>query len=183
MLIGSDVSALFPSLTRDRTAKAVRRQTEKAGIQWENIDSKWLRLYIHLNRHMVTDIKEVENLLPKKRKGKRGAKPGIGSFECQRRYVTDNYKKGDKLVQIWPDIEPNARQMNSLIAIMLEITADYGLQTILLLDINLVEVLSPFYLYCNVFLLNNIIQSKYMRDPPLKSRNLHCNLVITGDVN
>ena len=30
MLIGSDVSALFPSLTRDRTAKAVRRQTEKS---------------------------------------------------------------------------------------------------------------------------------------------------------
>ena len=27
MLIGSDISALFPSLTKDRTAKAVRRQT------------------------------------------------------------------------------------------------------------------------------------------------------------
>ena len=34
MLIGSDVSALFPSLTRDNTAEAVMRQARKADISW-----------------------------------------------------------------------------------------------------------------------------------------------------
>ena len=47
MVMGSDVKSLFPSLTKEKTAKAVRAQAEKNDIKWTNIDSKWLRLYIH----------------------------------------------------------------------------------------------------------------------------------------
>ena len=43
MLLGSDVVALFPSLSAERTAACVRRQAEKSTIKWENIDSEWLR--------------------------------------------------------------------------------------------------------------------------------------------
>ena len=45
-LIGSDVVSLFPSLSADRTALAVRKQAEKSPIKWENFDDKWIRLYI-----------------------------------------------------------------------------------------------------------------------------------------
>ena len=119
MLIGSDVSALFPSLTRNNTAAAVRRQTEKADIRWENLDTKWLRLYVYLNKHRLKDIKKVQHLLPKKRPGRRGVEPGIGYFECQRRYLTDEYKKGNKLVKsawIWPNKEPNQEELSTLVA-------------------------------------------------------------------
>ena len=67
MLLGSDVVALFPSLSASRTAACVRRQAEKSMIKWENIDSDWLRLYIHLNRHYTDNIEAIEHLLPKKK--------------------------------------------------------------------------------------------------------------------
>ena len=71
MMIGSDIISLFPSLTAVNTAKAVRTQSMKSSIKWENIDCRWLRLYIHLNRSLSSDISDVEHLLPSKRKGER----------------------------------------------------------------------------------------------------------------
>ena len=44
LLLGSDVQALFPSLSADRTAKIVREQASKSKIVWENIDPRWLCL-------------------------------------------------------------------------------------------------------------------------------------------
>ena len=82
-LIGSDVVSLFPSLSADRTALAVRKQAEKSPIRWENFDDKWIRLYIHLNRKLSTDVSSVSHLLPYKRKGCRGPEAGIGSREVK----------------------------------------------------------------------------------------------------
>ena len=48
-LIGSDMVALFPSLSAEKTAESVRKQAEKIKIVWENIDDRLIRLYIHLN--------------------------------------------------------------------------------------------------------------------------------------
>ena len=128
MVLRSDVQALFPSLSKERTARAVRAQAEKADIQWENIDSKWLRLYIHLNKHLSENISPVAHLLPVRRKGKRGAEPGMGSFECNRRHITEEFMKGNKLVKsswIWPEIEPTDKEIKTLMAIMLEISVKY----------------------------------------------------------
>ena len=87
MLLGSDVVALFPSLSAEKTARCVRRQAEKSEIRWENIDYEWLCLYIHLNRHLTSDLERIEHLLPKRRRGKRGVEPGMKSKECMNRYV------------------------------------------------------------------------------------------------
>ena len=128
MVLGSDVKSLFPSMTRDNTAKAVRKQAEKSNIKWQNIDSKWLRLYIHLNRHLCSNLEPVKHLLPTRRKGRRGAEPGLGSFECTRRYITDEYLKEGKMVKsfwVWPDKEPTEAEMKILMAIMLEVSIKF----------------------------------------------------------
>ena len=70
MLLGSDVCALFPSLSKEKTAKAVRNQASKIDIKWENIDIKWLTLYLHLNRHLSSGLDEISHLLPKRGLGK-----------------------------------------------------------------------------------------------------------------
>ena len=64
MFIGSDVTALFPSSTKRRTAEAIYNQAKKSKIAWSNIDEKWLTLYIHLNQNLSSHIGEVSHLLP-----------------------------------------------------------------------------------------------------------------------
>ena len=124
-LIGSDVVSLFPSLTAENTAKAVRSQALKSGIIWENIDSKWLRLYIHLNRNLSSDISQIEHLLPKKRKGKRGPEPGMSSKECLQRHLLDVYEKGELSSWTWPTNEPTVNEIRILMSIMLEISVRF----------------------------------------------------------
>ena len=64
MLIGSDVTALFPSLSAHRTAKCVREQVRKSCIKWENVDPMWVCLYIHLNENLCSDLSTIKHLLP-----------------------------------------------------------------------------------------------------------------------
>ena len=52
VLIGSDVKALFPSLSAENTSKRIREQAEKIEMDWENLDEEWIELYIHLNREL-----------------------------------------------------------------------------------------------------------------------------------
>ena len=121
-MIGSDVVSLFPSLTAVETAKAVRSQAMKCSIKWDNIDSRWLRLYIHLNQHLSSDITPVKHLLPKKRKGKRGPEPGMSSKECLGRYLENVYDNGVPSSWTWPDKEPTQQEIKLLMSIMLEIS-------------------------------------------------------------
>ena len=113
-LIGTDVVSLFPSLSAVNTARAIRSQALKSDIVWENIDSKWLRLYIHLNRHMSTDVSSVQHLLPRKRKGKRGPEPGMSCSECLGRQLEAVYENGDLSSWTWPSIEPTNLRLKSL---------------------------------------------------------------------
>ena len=87
ILIGTDVVGLYPSLSAERTALAIRKQAEKSNIKWREIDEEWLALYIHLNRGLCSDLSEIEHLLPKRRRGRRGQEAGMGSAECEKRYV------------------------------------------------------------------------------------------------
>ena len=81
MLIGSDVVSLFPSLTAETTARIVRRQVRKSPIKWNNIDIDWLRMYIHQNRSLCSDLGPVIALLPSKKKGRKGVESATPSTD------------------------------------------------------------------------------------------------------
>ena len=85
ILVGTDVISLFPSLSSERTGKAVREQVRKSKMKWEDVDYMWLSLYIHLNRQLCSNLEEIKHLLPKRRKGRRGREAGMGSEECDKR--------------------------------------------------------------------------------------------------
>ena len=128
MLIGSDVTALFPSLSKERTAKAIYNQAIKSKIEWSNIDEKWLTLYVYLNQGLSSNISKVSHLLPKKRPHKRGREPGMGSFVCMQRFLEDEYDVNGKIVKnswVWPDVKPNKEELKTLMAIMLEISVSF----------------------------------------------------------
>ena len=96
MLLGLDVKSLFPSLSKERTSKAVRNQARKIPIKWTNIDTKWLSLYMHLNLELCSDLKDVEHLLPFKCKNERGMEPGMSSVECMQHHLQDEYEINGK---------------------------------------------------------------------------------------
>ena len=90
VLFGSDVQALFPSLSASKTSKIIREQAEKSKLMWSNQDDEWIHLYIHLNRNLCTDITHIEHLLPCRRKGRRGREAGMGSIEAKERRIRGN---------------------------------------------------------------------------------------------
>ena len=107
-MIGSDVVSLFPSLTAENTA---------SDISFENIDTRWLTMYIHQNRDMASDITSIKHLLPVRRKGKRGPEPGMSSTECMKRHLEDVYENGDISSWIWPQ-NPTRLETKELMSIM-----------------------------------------------------------------
>ena len=80
ILIGTDVQSLFPSLSAERTGLAVREQFEKSIINWENIDWKYISLYISLQEKYWKngEIDSVRKFLPV-RKSDIGRPPSIGT--------------------------------------------------------------------------------------------------------
>ena len=128
MLLGSNVTALFPSLTKERTAQAVNRQAKKSEITWTNIDEKSLTLYIHLNRYLSSNVDEIAHLIPKKRPHKRGREPGMSSFTCMQRHLEDEYVVNGKTIKnswIWSDCKPSRKEVKILMAILLEISVSF----------------------------------------------------------
>ena len=90
ILLGTDVVSLFPSLSPERTGRAVRLQVEKSLLEWEEIEYEWLALYIHLNKELCSNHDEIKHLLPKRRGGRRGREAGMGSVEWTLRTATGN---------------------------------------------------------------------------------------------
>ena len=104
-------------MSAEITSKIVRDQATKSKVIWENIDHKWLCLYVHLNREAVTNISEIEHLLPKRTPGRRGKEAGMGSLEAKRREVRESGEGN----WIWPTLLPTERETRMLIGIALEI--------------------------------------------------------------
>jgi hypothetical protein len=50
VMFGSDVVALFPSITEKTTGKIVREQADKSELKVEGLDYNQAALYISLNR-------------------------------------------------------------------------------------------------------------------------------------
>ena len=122
MLLGSDVKALFPSMSAEKSAIAVKNQVKKIKMEWLNIDDQWLRLYIHLNRDMCSNLEEVIHLLPHRREGRRGVEAGMGSRECGERQVRGNSKESN---WTWPDVILSRDDQKNLIGTALEIAVKY----------------------------------------------------------
>ena len=122
LLIGSDVVSLFPRLTAENTAKIVREQVRKSPIEWKNIDVDWLRIYIHLNRTMSSDLSSVSALLPEKKKGRRGKESGMHSNECLQRHIeTDNIES----CWTWPKVEIGESETKELLSVAMEIAVKF----------------------------------------------------------
>ena len=109
-------------MSAEKSSKAVREQVKKINMEWQNVDDQWLRLYIHLNREMSSDISEVAHLLPYRRKGRKGVEAGMGSRECGERYVRGNLKESN---WSWPEVILTRKDLRNLIGIALEISIKY----------------------------------------------------------
>ena len=73
-----------------------------------------------MNRHLSSDISQIEYLLPKKRKGKPGREPGMTSEEIKKRYVD----KSEDSSWTWPEEKPDEKEVHLMVAIMLEIAVN-----------------------------------------------------------
>ena len=79
---------LFPSLSAVITANAVRTQIKKSEIIWNNIDNRWLTLYLKLNENNLekSDLDSIKLMLPK-RISKMGGAPSFGSYNVENKVV------------------------------------------------------------------------------------------------
>ena len=115
-LIGTDVKSMFPNLTSDRTADAIRAQVEKSRIAWDNIDVKTLMLYIKLNEDKVKNQKilnSIKRYLPiRKQRSKRGRKPTISSKKQSEKWL-------------WPSLEASRGTLKRLLGVGLGIVVKF----------------------------------------------------------
>ena len=81
-------------------------------------------MYIHLNKELCSNHDEIQNLLPKRRIGRRGREAGMGSEECSKRYLIDDENSNWE----WPQIEINKDIMKKLMGAALEIAVRFFFQ-------------------------------------------------------
>ena len=78
IVIGSDVVALFPSLTDVETGKDCEQQVLKSPIKIDGADYFEMARYCSGNRKLAGDLSEVEHLLPWRRNRRGGGvEPGM----------------------------------------------------------------------------------------------------------
>ena len=68
-VLGSDVKALYPSITSENTGKIIRRRIENSTLEFEGFCWKRGLAYIDMNKNLTTDIDELENILPTRKSG------------------------------------------------------------------------------------------------------------------
>ena len=110
-LVGSDVIALFPSITADNTRKIIREQIIRSEIKLEGFDTEKARAYIVINKDEITDIEDLENILPI-RKSNHGTSPTMAS-------ITSKWNPTDQWV--FPPKIPTQEQERKIAAVVAEI--------------------------------------------------------------
>ena len=115
--MGSDVKSLFPILSDKITARIFCEQKEKSNTNWQNIDERWLCLYIHLNSEKCSNLLDIAHLLPHRLPGRRGLEASMGSEEARRRHV----KESGEGNWTWPEKKPNKKETKKLLGVALEI--------------------------------------------------------------
>ena len=66
-LVGSDVVALFPSITAATSGRIVREEIIRSEIEFEGLDVEKALAYVAINRDMIEDIEDLENVIPKRK--------------------------------------------------------------------------------------------------------------------
>ena len=110
-LVGSDVVALFPSITAERSARIVREEIERSEIMFEGFDDEKARAYINMNKEIISDYEDIAHLLPK-RKAKTGTAPTMSSIG--RKWIPNNQWE-------FPDEKISPEQTKKLIGLVAEI--------------------------------------------------------------
>ena len=110
-LVGSDVVALFPSITAERSARIVRKEIERSEIVFEGFDDEKARAYINMNKEIISDYEDIAHLLPK-RKAKTGTAPTMSSIG--RKWNPNNQWE-------FPDEKVSPEQAKKLIGLVAEI--------------------------------------------------------------
>ena len=84
MLLGTDVKALFLSVSAKQTGQSVRKQFTKSLIHWKNVDWKLVTLYVKSHEHLWVnnELNNVYKYLPK-RISTRGIPPSIQSYRAK----------------------------------------------------------------------------------------------------
>ena len=79
-MIGSDVVALYPSLTADRTAKMIRKKIEESDIKFEGFDIEKGKAYLGINRDELDEEQRerMKRIIPEK-KATTGTRPTMTS--------------------------------------------------------------------------------------------------------
>ena len=114
IMFGSDVVALFPSMTEKRTGKIVREQAEKSDLKCDGFDWSQVALYISINREKTGDLAKIERLLPW-RKSTRGTAPGMKNLEITRK------EKNTTTTWIFPSRTPTEAEKRIMLGRMAEI--------------------------------------------------------------
>ena len=115
VMFGSDVIALFPSLTSERTGEIVRREIAKSSMKVEGINHRLVCLYISLNRDKTGELGSLEGLMPWRR-GKTGTKAGMKNKNLNSKDV----EAVEKTLE-WPARVATEGEQRELIARMGEI--------------------------------------------------------------
>ena len=68
-VLGSDVKALFPSITSENTGKIIREKVENSRVQFEGFCWKKGLAYISMNKGLTTELEELEEILPTRKSG------------------------------------------------------------------------------------------------------------------
>ena len=79
-LVGNDVTALYPSLTAENSARIAKKQILKSKVRFEGFNMDRGRAYLTINKDKIENLDEIEHLLPK-RKSKTGVTPTMSSIK------------------------------------------------------------------------------------------------------
>jgi hypothetical protein len=114
ILIGNDVVGLFPSMKEEKTGQVVGEMVEISEMEIEGVDYKEVARYCAGNRHLCGSLKDVERVLPWRRKSGR-RKAGMQNPEMKGK------EKGKKKVWCFPKATPTMKEKRILLARAAEI--------------------------------------------------------------
>ena len=69
-IVGSDVTALYPSIKSESTGRIIRKRLEKTSLEIEGFSVEKALAYISMNQDLTTDLQEIAHLLPNRKSGK-----------------------------------------------------------------------------------------------------------------
>ena len=78
------------------------------------VDHTWLRLYVHLNASLASDLSTIKHLLPYKKKGRPGKESDMSSTECKKRRLNIGSKES---CWDWPNVEITEVEIKELLGV------------------------------------------------------------------